>query len=171
VSNTSSFLMSKIFTMKPNQKILWVSVVCLVIITFLSACGAITEQDVTLNLKESSVNEIIQSSANSPDVPFRVSGIDMKDGFIRVFLSYLKADGSQLTGSYDLTLKVSDGQPTASISNVNMPGLKLDRDFLDKISKLIADDFILAATKINGQVNIQSLNISEDRVQLIVTIK
>jgi hypothetical protein len=95
----------------------------------------------------------------------------MKDGFIRVFMSYQKPDGSKLSGSYDIALQVTDGQPTAIVSNVNMPGLELDRSLLDKISKLIVDDFILASSKIDGQMQIKSLNTTEDSVELVVNIK
>ena len=156
--------------MKATQKKIEISFVCLIII-FLSACGVISGQNLTLNIKESSVNEIIQKPTDSPETPFRISGIDMKDGFIRVFMSYQKPDGSKLSGSYDIALQVTDGQPTAIVSNVNMPGLELDRSLLDKISKLIVDDFILASSKINGQVQIKSLNTTEDSVELVVNIK
>jgi hypothetical protein len=139
----------------------------MIIVMIISACGP-ANRDVTINLKEINVNEVIQSAAAEQDLPFRVNSVDMKDGFMRVFMSFRKEDGSELTGSYDIALKAVDGKIIANIIKVDMPGLKLDNQILEQIADLITRDFALAASNVNGEAYFVSLKTNEDDMQMVI---
>jgi hypothetical protein len=153
--------------MNPHRKLLLIGLGSIIIILFLSACGP-TNRDVTINLKEINVNEVIQSAAAEQDLPFSVNGVDMKDGYMRVFMSYRKEDGSELTGSYDIALKAVDGKISGDIIKVDMPGLQLDSAILQQIADLITRDFAQAASRVNGDVYFVSLKTNEDDMQMVI---
>jgi hypothetical protein len=155
--------------MKPHKKLLLIIVLYMIIVLVLSACSP-TNRDVTINLKEINVNEVIQSAAAEQDLPFSVNGIDMKDGYMRVFMSYRKEDGSELTGSYDIALQAENGKITGEIIKVDMPGLQLDNTILEQIANLITNDFALAASRVNGEVYFVSLKTNEDDMQMVIQI-
>ncbi len=148
----------------------WTGVLGLFLVITLSACGLAANRDIPLSLKEANVNEVIQTAVSGQNLPFRVDNIDMKDGFIRVSMAYRQEDGSDLNGSYDVALKVDNGQLTAEISNVDMPGLILDQQILDQIAELISRDFVFAGSKIQGQVDISSLSINEDGMEMLIRV-
>lgn len=135
----------------------------------LSACGT-SNRAITINLKEANVNEVIQNAAAVQDRPFQVDSVDMQEGFIRVFMSYRKPDGSKLNGTYDIALKADQGQLSADILDVDMQGLELDQPILGQIADLIQRDFINASTNIRGQVDFQSLEIHDDGLQMVLQI-
>jgi hypothetical protein len=87
---------------------------------------------------------------------------------MRVFMSFRKEDGSELTGSYDIALKAVDGKITANIIKVDMPGLKLDNQILEQIADLITRDFALAASNVNGEAYFVSLKTNEDDMQMVI---
>ena len=134
-----------------------------------SGCAALNK-NLTINLQEEKVNEILQSSNASQNLPFQMDRIDMKDGFIRVYMSYANRDGSKMTGSYDIRMSIQDGVPVADISNVDMIGLKLDQQILDQIGQLMIRDLVFAAANLNGQVEFQSINITENDMQIVIKI-
>ena len=136
----------------------------------LSACGLVGNSEFTVSLKEANLNEVIQSAPVDSNNPFRVTNVDMQDGIIRVAISFRKADGSDLTGSYDLLLSAADGQIVTEIINVDMPGLKLDQPILDQFAELINRDFLSAASGLGGQVTIHSLQITDDAIEMALTL-
>lgn len=140
------------------------------VLIFLNACSLASNQDLVMNLDESKVNQIIQGAPLAQNVPFRITGVDMKDGYMRVFMSYRKENGSELIGSYDISLKVDAGAIGTDILNVDMPGLVLNQQILDQIAELISRDFSYGASMINGQVVFKTLKMSEDNLVLTVQI-
>jgi hypothetical protein len=153
--------------MKPHGKLLLIGLGWMLILLSLSACAP-ANQDVAISLKEINVNEVIQNAAAEQDLPFRVESVDMKDGFMRVFMAYRKEDGTELTGSYDIALNAVDGKINGEIIKVDMPGLKLDNQILEQIADLITQDFALAASRVNGDVYFVSLKTSEDDMQMVI---
>jgi hypothetical protein len=156
-------------THKKSLKLGWISLACLVV---LSAC-ALFGKEVTVNLTEQSVNQAISNASASAaaDQPFRITGIDMKDGYMRVAMAYRKADGTDVTGSYDLAFKVVNGQLVSEIQHTDMSGLELDSPTTQQIADLISRDFITLAVTPDQQVKIKSITISEDALQMSLQVK
>lgn len=141
----------------------------LVIASILSGCTGLNK-NITLKLQEAKVNEVLQSVNVSQSLPFQIDRIDMKDGFMRVYMSYTKQNNSKMNGSYDIRMSIQNGVPVANISNVDMTGLNLNQQMLDQIGELMIHDVLLAATKLNGQVEFQSINITENEMQIVIKI-
>ena len=155
--------------MNPPKKMSIIGLGWMIFVFIISACGP-ARRDVTVNLREINVNEIIQSAVAEQDQPFRINGVDMKNGFMRVFMSYRKEDGSELTGSYDIALKAVNGKIIGDIIKVDMPGLQLDSATLKQIAGLFKDDFILADSRVNGEVYFVSLEMNEDDMQMVIQV-
>jgi hypothetical protein len=156
--------------MQRFSKYLMLGLLCMSLAILLGACDVAANRDIPLNLKEANVNEVIQNAALSGDSAFRIDNIDMKDGYIRVFMAYRQEDGTDMSGSYDVALKLDNGQIRSEISNVNMPGLVLDQQILDQIAELITRDFVFAGSKVQGQVEIVSLITNEDGLQMVIRV-
>lgn len=155
--------------MKVVNKRAWIGLFGVGVVLAISACTT-SNREITINLKETNINEVIQEAAAIQELPFQVQSVDMQDGMMRVFMSYRKPSGSELTGAYDISLKADQGQLKAEILNVEMDGLVLDQPILDKIAELITKDFINASANIRGQVSFQSLQIHEDGLQMVLQI-
>ena len=147
----------------------WIGLIGVILVFAISACTT-SNREITINLKETNINQVIQEAAAIQDLPFQVQSVDMQDGMMRVFMSYRKPSGSELTGVYDISLKADQGQLKAEILKVEMDGLVLDQPILDKIAELITKDFINASSNIRGQVSFQSLQIHEDGLQMVLQI-
>lgn len=139
-----------------------------IVLLLLSACNS--SNPVTINLKENNVNQFIRNATATQDAQFWINGVDMKDGFMRVFMVYRKSNGSELNGSYDMTLRIENGEIKADIIEVDMPGLELNQQILDQISALIARDFVFAASRLGGKVEFQGINLTEDNLEMNVVI-
>ena len=155
--------------MKLPKTLVWIGLVSLFAAFILSGCST-GNREISINLKEANLNEVIQNAAEVQDLPFQVNSVDMKDGLMRVFMSYRKEDGTELNGAYDITLKTEEGQLSAEIMNVDMDGLVLDQQILDQIADLIKRDFVNASSSIRGQVEFRSLQIGEDGLQMVLDI-
>lgn len=155
--------------MRPSSKNTLIVVVCLLLASALTACAS-SNREIPITLKETNVNEVIQSADTNQDAPFRIESVDMKDGFMRVFMSYRKADRTVLNGSYDVALNIENGKIVAKILDVDMPGLALDDQILQQIAELIAHDFSFAAANIANQVEFVSQKMSEDSLDLVIRI-
>jgi hypothetical protein len=155
VSRNTSFLMRGI------------GVACLAL---LSACALFSKQ-ATADLTEKNLNELISASPARAGDPFRITGVDMKDGFLRVSMAYRKSDGTEIAGSYDLALKTDKGQVIGEIQRVDMPGLELDAQTTRQIADLISRDFVNLAADQNQLVEFKDITINEDSIKMTMRIK
>ena len=137
----------------------------------LTACSTGT-QDFTITLDEARVNQIVQNSlaaSAANELPFQVRAVDMKDGYIRVFISYARPDGPELVGSYDFSIDAEAGRLKGQIVGMDMPGLVLESGVVSQLAELIANDFA-AVSEVNGVINFLDVVISEDSVDLVVRL-
>jgi hypothetical protein len=146
-----------------------ISVFLMVVV--LSACGLVGNRELSLSLKESKVNEIIQSAEASNTSPFRVTNVDMQDGFIRVALTYQQPGGVDLNGSYDVSFSLDKAQLSSKITRVDMPGLTLDQKSLDQIARLITQDFVIAGARLPKPAEIVSVDVNDDEMLMVVRIQ
>jgi hypothetical protein len=146
-------------------------IVLLSIFALLTACN-VGAQDFTISLKEARVNQIVQNSlasAAASELPFQVRAVDMKDGYIRVFVSYTRPDAPELIGSYDISLDAEAGGLKGQIVGMDMPGLVLDSDVVSQLAELIASDFA-TVSELKGFVNFLDVIIGEDSLELVVRL-
>jgi hypothetical protein len=134
----------------------------------LSACS-FPGREIQLSIKEADVNQLLLNAA-SEDLPFKVDRVDMRDGSIKVYISYRQPDGSEIQGSYDLEFTVDDGKLAGKISNVDMQGLNINPGILDQVSSLILREFTTPGAKLGDRVTYQSINIDDDEIQLVIRV-
>jgi uncharacterized protein YceK len=146
--------------------------VILMLLTILISGCSLINSETTITLEEQQVNEIIKSAnaaAATGGTGLQVTGVDMKDDIIHVFVDYIE-DGSKVAGSYDISLDVSEGMILSQITAVDLPGLTLSPQQIGEIAQKIADDFTFASSEVGGRVDILSITITEDSLQMQVRL-
>jgi hypothetical protein len=144
--------------------------VLLILAILVGGCSLISKQT-TLTLEEQQVNDIIKNanaSTQTEQPRLQATGVDMHDGFIHVIVEYLKEDGSKIEGSYNVSLTVLDGIIQAEISSVDLPGLALSQKVINQIANKIAIDFAAASSQLGGRIEVLSIAVTEDRLQMVV---
>jgi hypothetical protein len=135
----------------------------------LAACGP---QDVTVKLKESDVNKLIQEvvvTGAPDDILVEITGVDMQAGFIRVNGEHEREDGTTVPGSFDVALSTENGVLKAEIIAVNVADIELNDSRITRINADLAKSFARAAAEVE-QVTFKSATITEDAVEFILTI-
>jgi hypothetical protein len=127
--------------------------------------------EIPIKITEVDVNEVIQNAKTGQDSPFRIENLDMKDGYMRIFMSYRKGDGSYLLGSYDVAFDIENGKVTAKIVKLDMPGLSLDDETLRYIAQLITKHFSYTTANIGDQVEFVYQKMNRDSLDLVIRIK
>jgi hypothetical protein len=129
-----------------------------------------------VSLPETVVNEIIKgavTSDNAGDVNAilnQIDSLDMKPGLISVAGKKTLADGTQVNGTFDVTLAAENGQLKASVSNVQMAGEPVSQETINQINERIASALAQSASS-NDQAEINSVSITDTALQMVLTIK
>ena len=129
-----------------------------------------------VSLPETVVNEIIKGAVTSDvggdanAILNQIDSLDMKPGLISVAGKKTLADGTQVNGTFDVSLTAENGQLKASVSNVQVAGEPVSQETINQINERIASDLAKSASD-NDQSEITSVNITDTALQLVVTIK
>ena len=124
----------------------------------------------TIELKEDDINRIIQqSNARREDALITdETGVDIQDGFIRVFGNAKKADGSMVSGSYDATVKAENGALKVAITAVDIEGVTMDDPRIIKTNQELADELGKAAAEGQGVFEFESVSLSNDVMKIVI---
>jgi len=133
------------------------------------ACGK--SRSFTVTLKEPNVIKIVQAALDiaQVDLPLDISGVDIKDGYIRVGGSYTGEDGATTSGVVDLTLRVEDDELKAEVLNVDITGVEFTDEQIAGFNTILTTQFTKAATTVPG-VRIEDVTIIEDAVKIRVRV-
>lgn len=129
-----------------------------------------------VSLPETVVNEIIKGAVTSDvggdanAILNQIDSLDMKPGLISVAGKKTLADGTQVNGTFDVTLAAENGQLRASVSNVQVGGSPVSQETINQINERIASALAQSASD-NDQAEITSVNITDTALQFVVTIK
>jgi hypothetical protein len=131
-----------------------------------------------VSLPESIVNTILQEAViNTTTDPNpndqllnQIDSIDMKPGLISVVGKRTLADGTQVNGTFDLSLSADNGQLRASVSNVQVAGDPVTQEAINQINERIASSLAQSASD-NSNSEFNSVTITDDALQFVVTIK
>ena len=129
-----------------------------------------------VSLPETIVNEIIKGAVTSDSggdanaILNQIDSLDMKPGLISVAGKKTLADGTQVNGTFDVTLAAENGQLRASVSNVQAGGSPVSQETINQINERIASALAQSASD-NDQAEITSVNITDTALQFVVTIK
>jgi hypothetical protein len=131
-----------------------------------------------VSLPESVVNTILQDAVlntstdpnPSDQLLNQIDSIDMKPGLISVAGKRTLADGTQVNGTFDLSLSADNGQLRASVSNVQVAGDPVSQEAINQINERIASSLAQNASD-NSNSEFNSVTITDDALQFVVTIK
>ena len=91
--------------------------------------GDTTNLELTVSLKEDTVNRLLRHSFTEQEednLLDDITSIDMQTDFIRIFGTYTNSDGSEVPGSADLNFSAKDGKLHAEIIAVDINGLDVN---------------------------------------------
>jgi hypothetical protein len=133
------------------------------------ACGRSTSFDVTL--KEPNVYQVLQSALDIAQIglPVELSGIDIRDGYMRASGSYTDGDGATTSGTVDLGLSTQDGAIEAELIRIDIPGVDLTAEQIAGYNDILTQQFNKAATSLPG-VKVESVDVVEDAIKLRVRL-
>ena len=94
----------------------------------------------------------------------------MKPGLISVAGSKTLADGTQVNGTFDVSLAAANGQLQASVLNVQVAGEPVSQETISQINERIATALAQSASN-NDQAQINSVTITDAALQMVVTLK
>lgn len=158
----------------------------LALVAVLAACGVglNIQQDaagntvINVSLPETVVNTILREAVVNNDAApdpnnqllNQIDSVDMKPGLISVAGKRILADGTQVNGTFDLTLSTENGQLRASVSNVQMGGEPVSQEAINRINERIASQLARSASDSND-AQFTSVSITDDALQFAITLK
>ena len=133
------------------------------------------DANIDLTLQEVEINTLLSESENHVDesdiLLKQVTSVDLQDGFVRVFGTYDQSNGKEATGSYDVDLRAVNGELKAEIIGVDVEGANLDDPRIQHVNDELAESLARTARESNGEVEFQSVVITDDALNMQVTVK
>ena len=155
----------------------------LVSILFLSsiACsigGLSLEKDsatVEVNLSEDRLNQWLTNrasldSSNPDNLLDKITSVELHDGYIRAYGEDSLPDGSQVKGSFDVSIKAEDGQLKVELIAVDIPNIDMSDPRIVDLNTELASDLATMVEDTNGNVTFNEARISEDQLTLTVQV-
>lgn len=108
----------------------------------------------------------------SDDVIFRqITGIDILDGFIRVYGTAETADGAEVEGSYDVSIDAENDVLVVQIIDVDIPGVTLEDPRIVKANRELTKELSETVTESNGEVRFKEASVEDGELKLKVQVK
>lgn len=127
---------------------------------------------ITVGLEENDINRMIKESNDKiedKDVILReITSVDMHDGFLRIFGTYEKPNGSDAEGSYDVKFDTRDGKLYAEIIGVDIDGVEMGDARIQHLNEEMADALDKSARESNGEVEYESVKVTDEDFTLTV---
>jgi len=166
--NTKSTRISWVPTALLMLAVFLVSMSCALMNVGLSGDGT----QITVELKEDDLNRILQerNTHAGDDLLSEVTGVDIQDGFVRVFGNVKRSDGSTVSGSYDAVLKAENGALKAEITAVDIEGVSLDDPKVMQTNQDLAEGLGKAAAESNGVYEFETVSLGNDVMKFVIKI-
>jgi len=128
---------------------------------------------VEINLPEDQINEWIERSVtqvndSSDEIFKRVTEVEMRDGYIRVFGIAEDEGGNEVEGSFDLSIGVEDDILQVAIIAVDIPGWSMDDARIARLNREMQEGLEQSVLDSNGQVRYLEAEVSEESLRLKV---
>lgn len=128
---------------------------------------------VSVNLGESEVNQMISTilAANANPL-LRNPSVDLQNGQIVISGEHERRDGGGLvSGTLTMQISVTSGNVNAQISAVNIEGLTVNDERIAELNRQLAERLAGRARQNNGQATLSAINITNDALQIQITIR
>ena len=164
-------------TLRSTKLILFVVVLMMAMLSM--ACifsgisvGDTTSLELTVTLKEDTLNRLLRHSFTEQDednLLKTITSVDMQADLIRIYGTYTHSDGSEVPGSVDLIFSVKDGKLNAEIIAVDIAGLDVNHPRVTRINDVLEREVGEAASD-SDEVEFVSVEITEDSLEFIVKV-
>jgi hypothetical protein len=106
------------------------------------------------------------------DVIFRhITGIDILDGYIRVYGIAEMADGSEVEGSYDVSIDAKNDVLVVQIIDVDIEGVTLDDPRIVDANQELTKELSEIVTESNGEVRFKEASVEDGELKMKVLVK
>ncbi len=128
-----------------------------------------------VHLNEDQVNQFFENVEvdNRPDrysLLDKITRVEMHDGFLRVFGTDTRSDGSVVSGYFDASLAAEDDLLKVQIIGVDVPGVELSDPRILEANQRLAEELSRAATAPEGEVQFQEASVSEGALNMKVQV-
>jgi hypothetical protein len=165
------------------RKNTWFYVVLASILLVSMACsmgGISVSKDsasVTITLTEDQMNTILERATTTIKTEFdqyrlldEITSVNMQDGVMTVHGKRNMDDGSQVDGSYAITMGAANGILQVAIQDVNIPGVEATKDMITKVNQIIQDELTKSVKESNGEVSFEDASITSGKLSIKVKV-
>jgi hypothetical protein len=100
----------------------------------------------------------------------KVSSVEMHDGFVRVYGSDTRPDGSVVNGSFDVSFAAEDDILKVQIVAVNIPGIELNDPRIVKANQELSDELTQSVRDSNGDVQYKEASVQDGVLKMKVQV-
>jgi len=130
--------------------------------------------DVTLN--QDQINQLLSNATVQADTSSdnslldKITSVEMHDGFIRTFGTKTQPDGTELSGSYDVSFGVENGALKVKIIAVDLPGVDLNDPRIVRANQEMEKGFTEMVTESNGDVLFKEAIVKDGVLKLTIQV-
>ncbi len=130
---------------------------------------------VDLTFSEAQLNDLFDNVNTRNDTSAdrlldKVTGIELHDGYIRVLGEGTNAEGSTVTGSYDVSIGTENDALKVEIIAVDIEGVDMNDERIISTNQEISDDLAKSVKESNGDVLFKEAVVTEDALKLKVQV-
>ena len=132
----------------------------------------VTTFDITLT--QDQVNSIFQKIRVQDPLQggllARVDRVEMQNGYIRVFGAAAGKDGTEATGSFDVSVGAENNALTVRIIRVNFPGIDLNDPRIAQVNQQLQAALSQSVADTNGKVLVRSAVVKDGVLKISVQL-
>ena len=164
---------------KSHSKMLAGVLVILILSSLSCSIGGLTlgkdSATVEVTLTEDRLNQIFSNAkslnnSNPDNLLDKITSVELHDGYIRAFGEDTLADGSQVNGSFDVSLSAVDGQLQVQLIAVDIPNVDMNDPRIVDVNAELTKDLSTMVTDTNGSVTFKDTKVSEGLLTLTVQV-
>lgn len=99
-----------------------------------------------------------------------ITGIEIHDGYVRVFGVAETSQGDDVTGSYDASLSAVDNALQAQIIAVDIADVNMDDPRIVETNEELARELAEAVRETNGEVLFKEVTLTEGKLQMNIQV-
>jgi hypothetical protein len=165
---------------KSNRIILVLLAVVIIMTTMACNMGGINiyknKAVIDVNLTQDQMNMFFQNTEGDVRVSDsrileKITGVEMHDGFMRVFGENKQSDGTYVPGSFDISIGAADDELKVQITAVDISGITLDDPRIVDANAELARELSQSVREANGDVLYKEASVSEAGLKLKMEVR
>ena len=167
-------------SIRSNKTILVLLAFVIIMTTMACSMGGINfdqnKATIDITITQDQINNFPKNSEEQVTVSDKrlmekITGIELHDGFVRVFGEDLKTDGTSTPGSFDVSVGAADDELKVQIIEVDLPGVTLEDPRIVDANLEMARELSRSVRQENGDVLFKEASVTETGLKLKMEIK